>query len=164
MLKFPKLHSGLTIVDAQWEKFVRKVQKYVEHHPVTNAQGSPMARGDIVRATTGVRQAVLAIATSEANADWTGVMAEPTADQASGVMQTSNVALVRFENGIVGLTEGPCYLSASDAGAASNAIPANPNYEIRVGIIVDSSPYVTGTNPFAWVLIGKCCAPVQVQE
>ena len=165
MLKYPKLHSGITTIDEQWGKLVTKLQKYVEHHPVTNASGGALAKGDIVRADAGVRQAVLALADSEAHAEWIGVLdgSPVVAAGAKTDMATSNVQLVRFVDALT-LVEGtPCYLSEVTAGAASNALPAT-GFVIRVGIIVDASMYVTLSNHYALVLLGRCCTPTEVQN
>jgi hypothetical protein len=164
MLKFPKLHSGFATIDAQWENLLTIVQKYVEHHPVTNAAGVPLAKGDIVRATAGVRQAVLAVADNAQNSEWIGVLDGPPVVPV-GVktdMATSNFQLVRFEDGLVGLTEGvPCYLSDATPGAATPVDGAA--FTVRIGIIVDASMYVSVTNHFALVLLGRCCTPTSPQ-
>jgi len=159
MLKLPKLHSGFPTIDEQWEKLCTLVQKYIEHHPVTNASGAVLHKGDIVRAVAGVRQVDLALADSVTDADWVGVLdGQPVvAIGAKADMATSNMQLVRFEDGLVLVSGTPCWVSDATAGAATNIEPAVSS---RVGIIVDASPYVSVTNHYALVLINKCCTPV----
>lgn len=163
MLKFPKLRSGFPIIDSQWEKLTTTVQKYVEHHPMTNAQGTAVTKGQIVRAS-GDRQTALALADTEANAEWVGIVdAQSAANGAKYDMATSNVQLVRFESGLTPASGERCYLSDTEAGSGSNSLPGVGSFSIRVGIIVDASPYVTVTNPFCYVLLGRCCTPQEIQ-
>lgn len=166
MLKFPKLRSGFPTIDAQWEKLCTILQKYMEHHPVTNGTLDAMAKGDIVRAS-GDREVSLALADTSDNAEWVGVLdGVPVVPAGAKTdMATSNVALVRFEDGLT-LNEGqPCYLSGTVGGAATTFANLDvANFSIRVGIVVDASDYVTVDNHFAHVLLGRCCAPAEIPQ
>jgi hypothetical protein len=162
MLKFPKLRSGFPIIDQQWEKLCTLIQKYIEHHPMTNDNGTAVTKGQILY-PSGDRTASLAQADAAATSEWCGVVDTPSAaDGTKFDMATANVQLVRFENSLTPKAGEKCYLSATVAGSGRNSEPA-AGYSIVVGLIVDASPYVTVTNPFCHVLLGRCCVPQEVQ-
>jgi len=161
MLHLPKLNSGINSINGQWEKLCRKIQAYIEHHPVSNSTLGDLTRGQIVY-TVFNRSVGLAQANAEATSLWTGVMAEPMPQGSQGVMTTSNIERVLFEDSLTPSAGDPAYLSATLAGGARNLVPET-GWSIRVGIIIDSSMYVSGVNPYCDVLLGRCCAPQEIQ-
>lgn len=162
MLSYPKLHTGIPTIDQTWEKLIYTLQQFVQGHPVTVAAGAEI--GDVVYMGAGVRQAVPAIATSSAAADWAGVMGEPVAAGARGVMQTSDVQLVHFEAALALAGGQPVYVSPNTAGRATNVAPVGiGQFVSRIGIITDASAYAPG-NLYAKVLIPRCCVPSPVDQ
>jgi len=161
MLHLPKLNSGINSINGQWEKLCRKIQAYIEHHPLTNSNAGALSRGQIVYAS-GNRTMDLAQADAEATSRWIAVVSEPTAIGGQGVATTGNIERVLFENGQNPVAGQPVFLSATLAGAGRNTAPA-AGWSIRVGIIIDASMYVSGVNPYCDVLLGRCCAPQEIQ-
>jgi hypothetical protein len=163
MLSFPKLHTGIPTIDQQWEKLVRRFQEFIQGHPVTNAEVVAMAIGDVVYIGEGVRQAYLAQGDSAKHADFAGVMGEPTAASARGIMQTSDVQLVHMEDALTPVGGNDVYVSASTAGRGTNVAPVGVGeFVSKFGIIVDASMYVTVTYPYCKVLIHRCCTPNEI--
>lgn len=161
----PKIHSGSIAVDQAWEKLCRWLQTKVEHERVWNDEATALVRGEVLYLTAGDRRAHRALADAGGagvTAEWVGVSAEPSAAGTQVVMRDSGYALVRFEDGL-DLVEGtPCFVSDTVAGAATNEEPLSPAFSSRIGIIGNAQGYVTVTNHFAWVFLGKCCAPQEV--
>lgn len=161
MFKVVDLNLNAGPLKNAWLRLNRQIQTEVEHKRVTNAEGGAMARGDVVCATTGQRQVLLATAADPETSNDVGVMAEPTASGSLGVMRTRGYAYVRFEDGL-DLVEGTqCFVSDTDAGAATDEQPGDP---LAIGIIADAQDYVTEDNHFAWVILGHCCLPEEVPE
>jgi hypothetical protein len=146
-----------------WSKFIRTIQTELEHKRVTNGTVLAMTRGQVVYATAGNRQVALALATNDAPGDISGeavgVMTEPTPAATQGVMRYQGYAYVRFEAGLVLVGGTAVYVSETEAGSATNVVPPNVR---RIGTIADGTGYGVA-NPFAWVWLGRTCAPVDTQ-
>lgn len=160
--RIPLLSSD-GMLQAAWHKLMRLLEVDVEHKLIQNNSGGELTRGQIVR-MNGDRQVQAArggAADAQADAEWTGVIVDATlADQAQGPMATDNVRLVRFESGLTPAAGEAVYLSATEAGSATNVAPSASNeWVIKIGLVADASPYVTVDNPFAWVLLNNCCEP-----
>jgi hypothetical protein len=147
-----------------WVKLNRKIQTKVEHQRVFNATGAPVIRGHVMCGVAGAEQVGLADASAAATSEWCGVAAEPAPIAGQFVMRTSGYALVYFDDTLaLANAEGtPVYLSQT-AGKATNVLPI-AGFSIRMGILADATGYVGVAgptyNPFAWVVLGHCCAPL----
>jgi hypothetical protein len=162
MFKSIDMATGNHQIRQAFKRLVRVIQTELEHKRVYNESGSDMVKGDIVYCSGGVREVGLALADTEAHADWVGVMSEPAADGESGIARTEGYALVRFEDNLTLVSGTDAYVSASEAGAATNVLVDPGNFASRVGIIGDHSNYVGNPaletyNPFAYVFLGHCC-------
>lgn len=155
-----KLNAGP--IKNAWERLNRQIQTDVEHTRVTNSTVSGMSRGSLVALTAGNRQAIFAQANAEVTARWAAVMAEDVPAGGRGIARTDGYALVRFETGQAAfMQEGNfAYVSISVPGVATPIAPLS-GYSKRVGIIADVSEY-SDANPFAYVILGHCCAPVAI--
>lgn len=158
MFKAIDLNLNAGPIKNAWLRLIRQIQTDVEHKRVTNASGSDMGRGDIVRMTAGNLQADLAeITVDPVTARWAAVMAEPTLDGELGVARTDGYAYVRMETELGPLTEGGfVYLSDSDPGAGTTSIPVGGL--MIVGVLADGTEY-SDENPYAYVVLGHCCTP-----
>jgi hypothetical protein len=160
MVKFPRVFTGLWAFQKAFYGLIRRLQTTVEHMRVTNDAGVDMTRGQVIALTAGQRRAILADASAADTAAWVGVMAEDTADGATGIARINGYALVQFDNGETPAAGDPVYVSDT-AGNATTL--TDGTFASRIGTIGDASPYVTITNPFCWVFLQHCCTPTEVQ-
>jgi len=162
MISFANLLSSNWRHRAAAAGLIRRLQTTVEHMRVTNATVADMVRGEIIALTAGDRRAVLAQADALATSEWVGVVCEPIADGETGIVRTNGRAWVLFVDGLTLAAGEPIYLSVATAGRATNVEPfAPPGYMVRIGTIVDASPYVgDGVDNGCWVQLQRCCAPV----
>lgn len=161
MLHFPKLNTGIQSIDSQWERLCRKVQAYIEHHPVTITSGLGINRGYFL-AMEDNREVTRTDASDSSYVTCVGASSEAGGAEEQIVMTTSNVELVRMESDLTPSAGEAIYLSASTAGAGTNVVPKNPNYIARVGIILDASMYDSTENPYVDAVIFRCCAPQEI--
>lgn len=158
MLHFPRLSTGIQSIDSQWGKLCRKVQAFIEHHPVTNAEGGDIIHGALL-AASGDRSVQLTDASVDVETYCLGVAAQGAANTEQLVMTTSNVERIWMESGLVPISGQALYVSASRPGAATNVAPANPNFVGRIGLILDSTMYDDGVYEFVDAVIFRCCTP-----
>ena len=156
--------SAASPIKQAWDGLIRDIQKYVEHNRASNDSGVALVRGDIVYASDH-GEVTAAIYDPMLVEFPVAVCAMDIPNGSSGVLRTGGLAHVHFENGLDGtLVEGtPIYLSATDAGRATNV---DPGSGIRIGILADATDYNgvlgVGYNPFARVCLGYSCAPTAV--
>lgn len=162
MLHFPKLNTGIQSIDSQWGKLCRKVQAYIEHHPVTNAIGSAVVRGQCL-APSGDRSMDLTDAANEATSYFTGIASEPQADGEQFVMTTSNFERVWMESGLAPAAGNPLFLSETRPGAATTT-NLGQTFIARIGIILDASMYDDGVYEYVDAIIVRCCTPSEGEE
>jgi len=154
------VESAASPVKQAWDGLIRDIQKYVEHNRATNGSLVNLARGDVVFASgQGEVSSAIADVDGEENI---AVCAMDIDIGDNGIVRTTGYAYVHFEDNR-NLEEGtPAYVSATEAGKATND---EPGIVRRVGIIADASGYNgvpggVGYNPFALVCLGYSCAPV----
>lgn len=160
MFKRIDCETSIPGIRQAFHKLVRKIQTDIEHKRVFNGNGSDMVKGHVC-ISTGDNIVSLAANTSEANASWVGVMAEPTVDGALGVMRTQGFGLVKFvTTDDLEDQEGSVVFVSDRPGQATITEPGLGDFNSRLGILADATEWNATTNPYAWVWIGHCCAVV----
>jgi len=152
-------HNGL--LRRIWSHLCRIIETRVEHCLLINGRIADLTRGQIVYFSADNTAMLASAAAVDAHPDWAGVVVENAQGSGEvGPIRTDNVAYVRFEAGLAAPAPAAgqeAYLSATEAGSATNAQPAVENTWIsKIGVIVDASTYGVGT-PFCWVLLNNCC-------
>lgn len=158
MVKFFKLMSGNWAFVKAFNGLIRRIQTTVEHVRVSNNTGVTIDRGEVIRLTSGQREAALAQSNNPENVEWAAIMAEPTPDGESGIARINGYAYVLF---IDDLDPAPAagdevFVSAT-AGRATNA---QDGWVKKIGVVGDGTPYAT--EGAAYVFLQPCCSPQQV--
>lgn len=165
MVKFPRVFTGLWAFHKAFYGLIRRLQTTVEHMRVT-ANDADFVRGNVIALTDGVtagqRQGFLADASAATGGyPWAGVMAEDTAEDATGIARINGYGYVLFDEGLdpAPAPGDPVYLSET-AGRATNVAPVTVGaYVQRIGTVGNGAPYATENA--AWVWLQHCCTPTQ---
>lgn len=126
------------------EGLIRLIQTTIEVVRVTNATGSPMQNGHVVKLIAGKRQCRLA---TGADATFTGVLCEACPPGGTAICRTSNLACIMFASGQVPVEGELAYLGPE--GGVAYTSGRKP-----IGEIADASRF-TAEHPFAKVLLIK---------
>jgi len=155
VFKAVQLHHHDSGLVKQWNKLNAWIQRRIEHFLGTNGSGGALLRGHVV-AMVGDRSVQLTD-DSDPEALYAGVSAMAADNGDNVIVRTDNLAYVLFEDQLNPVAGQPCYVSATPGLATDTNV--GPVVTMQLGIIFDATPYAT--EQACWVLLNKCCDPIE---